>query len=163
MSERSPKKTKEDVFSVDRITQLVELMKAHDLSEIDLRQDEMQIRLRRGAEQVVQAVPPPAAAPAPNPAPAASAPEAAAPAENLIEIKSPMVGTFYRASGPEAPPYVNVGDHVSPETIVCLIEAMKVFNEVPAELAGTITQICVENGEPVEYDQVLFRLKADGG
>ena len=156
MSERSSKQP--DVFSVDRITELIELMKEHDLSEVDLRQEDMRIKLRRGAEGVFASPAPPIVTPQP---PAADPNPAAEARAALVEITSPMVGTFYRASNPESPPYCNVGDHVVPDTTVCMIEAMKVFNEIPAELSGTVAEVCVENGEPVEFGQVLFRVKPD--
>ncbi|HLM69531.1 MAG TPA: acetyl-CoA carboxylase biotin carboxyl carrier protein, partial [Longimicrobium sp.] len=98
----------------------------------------------------------PAAAPA-----AASAAEAAAPvaaASSLVEIKSPMVGTFYRSPAPEAPSYVEPGTRVTKGQTLCILEAMKLMNELPADVGGTIREICVENGEPVEYGQVLFRI-----
>ena len=103
------------------------------------------------------AAPAPAAA-APSAAPAASAAAPAAPASNLVDIKSPMVGTFYRSPAPEAPSYVEVGTRVGKGQTLCILEAMKLMNELPADTAGTIREILVENGEPVEYGQVLFRL-----
>ena len=109
-----------------------------------------------------------AAAPAPAPAlQAASAPapaaaqepaQAATPASSLVEIKSPMVGTFYRSPAPEAPAYVEVGSRIARGQTLCILEAMKLMNELPAEVSGVIREICVENGEPVEYGQVLFRV-----
>ncbi|WP_349263920.1 acetyl-CoA carboxylase biotin carboxyl carrier protein [Longimicrobium sp.] len=101
------------------------------------------------------AAPAPAAAPS---APAAGAAAPAAPASNLVDIKSPMVGTFYRSPAPEAPSYVEVGTRVGKGQTLCILEAMKLMNELPADTAGTIREILVENGEPVEYGQVLFRL-----
>lgn len=162
MSDSSPRP--EDVFDLQRIRQLVELMKEHDLSEVDLRQARSRVRIRRGSETVVQTFGGAAPVSMPvAPAAASSGPAAAAaePQEKLLEIKSPMVGTFYSASSPDAPPFVKVGDHVAPETTVCLIEAMKVFNEIPAEVAGTIASVKVENGDPVEYGQVLFLVRPD--
>jgi acetyl-CoA carboxylase biotin carboxyl carrier protein len=100
----------------------------------------------------------PAAAPAPAAAAPAAAPAPAAPASNLVEVKSPMVGTFYRSPAPEAPPYVEVGSRVARGQTLCILEAMKLMNELPSEVAGTVREICVENGEPVEYGQVLFRI-----
>jgi acetyl-CoA carboxylase biotin carboxyl carrier protein len=109
--------------------------------------------------------PPPAAAPPavepPRPsggAPEVTAPEVA-PSSNLVEILSPMVGTFFRAPAPEAPPYVEMGSRVSKGQTLCILEAMKLMNELEAEIAGTVREICVENGEPVEYGQVLFRIE----
>ena len=110
-----------------------------------------------------QAAPAPAHVAVPASAPAAqagAAPAAAgAPAGNLVEIKSPMVGTFYRSPAPEAPPYVEVGSRVAKGQTLCILEAMKLMNELESEAAGTIREICVENGEPVEYGQVLFRIE----
>jgi acetyl-CoA carboxylase biotin carboxyl carrier protein len=96
--------------------------------------------------------------------PRAAAPEAAAvapapPASNLVDVKSPMVGTYYRSPAPEAPPYVEVGTRVSKGQTLCILEAMKLMNELTADMAGTVREINVENGEPVEYGQVLFRIE----
>jgi acetyl-CoA carboxylase biotin carboxyl carrier protein len=153
----------QDIFDVRKIRRLVELMREHDLAEIDLRQGETRIQLRRGGEPVIETIARPAApAPAPAPAPsqpAAATPAPAAPAEDRSTmIKSPMVGTFYTAPDPESPPYVKVGDPVGPETIVCIVEAMKVFNEIPSEVSGKIVGVLVENGEPVEFGQPLFKV-----
>jgi acetyl-CoA carboxylase biotin carboxyl carrier protein len=101
----------------------------------------------------------PRAAAAPAAAPAEAAAPAAAPASNLVEIKSPMVGTFYRSPAPEAPAYVEVGSKVAKGQTLCILEAMKLMNELESDVAGTVREICVENGEPVEYGQVLFRIE----
>lgn len=157
-----------DVFNVRRIRRLVALMEEHGLSEIDLRQGEMRIQLRRGElPSGVPAVPPSigpgAASPAAQPRPAAEEPSEKPPGEDhLVLIRSPMVGTFYAAPDPESPPFVKVGDHVGPETTVCIVEAMKVFNQIPAEVSGRIVAVLVENGEPVEYGQPLFRVDTRG-
>jgi acetyl-CoA carboxylase biotin carboxyl carrier protein len=152
----------QDIFDVRKIRRLVELMEEHDLSEMDLRQGEMRIQLRRGGESV--AVTPAArpvvalgAAPEAGKAAASAAPTAAAD-EQIALIKSPMVGTFYAAPDPESPHYVKVGDPVGPETVVCIVEAMKVFNEIPAEVSGRIVGVLVENGEPVEFGQPMFKV-----
>ena len=163
----------QDIFDVRKIRRLVELMKEHDLNEIDLRQEEMRIQLRRGMANAVAQ--PPAAAPmgmpmpqmqampAPQLAPAATPAPAEAKAEdNYSIIKSPMVGTFYAASDPEAAPYIKVGDHVGPETTVCIVEAMKVFNEIPAEMSGKVVAVLAKNGEPVEFGQPLFKVDEQG-
>jgi acetyl-CoA carboxylase biotin carboxyl carrier protein len=94
---------------------------------------------------------------APRPAPAQPAP-AKAEEEHIVLIRSPMVGTFYAASDPDSPAYVKVGDPVGPETVVCIVEAMKVFNQIPAEVSGRIVAVLVENGEPVEYGQPMFKV-----
>jgi acetyl-CoA carboxylase biotin carboxyl carrier protein len=155
-----------DVFDVRRVRRFIELMNEHDLSEIDLRQADQRIRLRRGPEVVTMAA---AAAPvAAVAAPAAVAPKAAGeggvaaatPAEdaNSVVIRSPMVGTFYASSSPDAAPFVKVGDQVGPETTVCIVEAMKVFNEIPAECSGKIAAVLATSGQSVEYNQPLFRV-----
>lgn len=157
-----------DIFDHRKLRRLVQLMQEHDLTEIDLRQADTRLRIRRGPEQVAQIVEATgfAAAAAQRvaaaPAPAAEAPAAAAPApvdeKNIVVIRSPMIGTFYAAPKPDQPPFVKVGDRVSPTTTVCIVEAMKVFNEIPAEVSGTIVAVLVDNGEPVEYNQPLFRV-----
>jgi len=139
-------------------------MSQHDLSEIDLHDGSQRIRLRRGARvTTVAAAPVYQAAPAPvnEPKPGPAAP-AAAPKKNLLEIKSPVVGTFYKSPDPNSPAFVSVGSKVTPTTTVCIIEAMKIFNEIAAEVAGTIVELCVENQQPVEYGQVLFRVDPAG-
>ena len=148
----------QDIFDVRKIRRLVELMKEHDLSEIDLRQGETRIQLRRGADPVPAE---PVAQPAVAPAPAAAAPPAKAPAtaeDDFLLIRSPIVGTFYTASDPDSPPYVKVGDHVGPDTTVCIVEAMKVFNEIPAEISGKVIAMLIQNGDPVEFGQPLFKV-----
>ena len=149
-------------FDLDRLQQLVEMMEKHGLSEVSLRRGDEQWRLRRGAREVVQAAPPPMPfiPAAPQATHAASAP-AAAPAEasGLIDIKSPTVGTFYASPSPGEPAFVTVGSVVTPETIVCLLEAMKVFNQIPAEVSGTITAILVKSGDAIEFGQPLFRVR----
>jgi acetyl-CoA carboxylase biotin carboxyl carrier protein len=154
-----------DVFDVRKVRRLVELMKEHELAEVDLKQGDQRIRLRRGHEPVVQMAAP-AAAPAPAPAAApspmaASSPAPAAPVDeaNVTYITSPMVGTFYMASGPDAPPFVSIGDSVGPDTTVCILEAMKVFNEIPAECSGKILARLAENGDAIEYGQKLFKVQ----
>jgi acetyl-CoA carboxylase biotin carboxyl carrier protein len=148
-----------DIFDVRRIRRLVELMNEHELGEIELRDGDVRIRLRKHQESVVTSYEPrlPAAAPAYDRAPAASS---AAPKseEHMALIKSPMVGTFFVSPSPEAPAFVKVGDHVGKESPVCIIEAMKVFNEIPAEMAGQIVAVLVENGAPVEFGQPLFKV-----
>ncbi|MEE2705735.1 MAG: acetyl-CoA carboxylase biotin carboxyl carrier protein [Planctomycetota bacterium] len=150
-----------DVFDVKKIRRLVQLMEEHSLTEVDLEQGEQRIRLRRQGE-VVQAAPPPAAPvavpAAPQPPAAATSAPAPAVEEKLVTINSPMVGTFYTAANPDAAAYVKVGDHVGPDTTVCIVEAMKVFNEIPAETSGKIVASLVENGDPVEYGQPLFKV-----
>lgn len=152
-----------DVFDVRKVRRLVELMNEHELSEIDLRQADQRIRLRKGSDPVVATLP---TSPAPAAAPAspevAAAPVAASPTDAAASgkmIKSPIVGTFYASSSPDAAPFVNVGDQVGPDTTVCIVEAMKVFNEVPAECSGKIVAVLAESGDAVEFGQPLFKVE----
>ncbi|MFO0967110.1 MAG: acetyl-CoA carboxylase biotin carboxyl carrier protein [Gemmataceae bacterium] len=160
MPEEAPKSA--GPFDVRTVKSLVSLMTQHDLSEIDLRDGVTRLRLRRGSRQVmVAATPPLNAVPAPSaPASKPEAPAAApqAPAKTLVDIKSPTVGTFYAKPNPDSAPFVKVGSKVNPATVVCLIEAMKLYNEVQAECSGTVVEVLVENQQPVEYGQVLFRV-----
>jgi acetyl-CoA carboxylase biotin carboxyl carrier protein len=154
--------TRADIFDVKKVRQLIELMKEHDLSELDLRQADHRVKIRRGGEVVAYTGPvaPAPVAAAPAAAPAAAALAAAADTRMLV-IKSPMVGTFYKASGPDSPAFVKVGDRIGPEKTVCIIEAMKVFNEIPAGVSGQVVAILVENGAPVEFGQPLIKVEPD--
>ena len=145
-----------DVFAMDRILELIDLMKEHDLCEIDLKQDDEQIRLVRGGQPVL----PVAAAPAPAAPAAAPAATDSAPAadDNLITINSPMVGTFYSRPNPDSDSFVQIGDIVNNDTTVCIIEAMKVFNEIQAEVKGKIVAILVDDEEPVDVGKPLFKV-----
>jgi acetyl-CoA carboxylase biotin carboxyl carrier protein len=156
-----------DPFDVRAIRYLVSLMSRHDLSEIDLRRGEVRIRLRRGQRVRGPGLPPPVS-PEPPPRrpeapPAEVTPAATAgPARKLVDIKSPTVGTFYAQPNPDAPPYVTAGSRVTPTTVVCQIEAMKIFNEIQAECAGVVAEVLVRNKEPVEFGTVLFRVDPNG-
>jgi len=161
----APATSSQDIFDVRKIRRLVELMKEHDLSEIDLQQGEVRIQLRRAYAAAPTVVGVSHAAGAPMPATAGPpAPESIAPvaaesnARGVVLIKSPMVGTFYTAPDPDSPAFVKVGDHVGPDTTVCIVEAMKVFNQIPAEASGCIIAVLVENGAPVEFGQPLFKV-----
>jgi acetyl-CoA carboxylase biotin carboxyl carrier protein len=148
-------------FDVQTIEYLVRLMTENDLSEIDLSEGDERIRLRRGSRLVAApaSVAAPAPHPAPQPAPSAAPPAAAEkPGKKLLEIKSPTVGTFYAQREPGAPPYVSVGTRVTPTTVVGLIMAMKVNNEIQAECSGAVVEVCVKNEEFVEFNTVLFRV-----
>ncbi len=143
-------------------------MKKNSVTEFELEKQEFKIRLKRGGNGggVVAAyddAPVVTYAPAPmaiaGAAPAAVAATPPPPATNEVEIKSPMIGTFYRAPSPESAPYVEVGTEVNPDTVVCIIEAMKVMNEIKAEAKGVITQVMVENAKPVEFGQPLFKIR----
>ncbi len=155
-------------MDIGKLKDIVKLMVDNDLAEIEVRtDDETSLYLRRGAEKnaapmmyaqpqmMMQA---PAAAPA-LAAPAAAAPAAGAMPAGLVAIESPMVGTFYSAANPDSPPFSKPGSQISPDSVVCLIEAMKVFNEIKAEKSGVIEQVLVKNGEAVEFGQKLFLIK----
>jgi acetyl-CoA carboxylase biotin carboxyl carrier protein len=152
-------------MDIDEIKQLVQLMVDNDLSELDIADGEKKIALRRGkAPAPVMAAPAmapayaPAAAPAAAPSQAAPAP-AAEPTEKFLEIRSPMVGTFYAAPSPDSESYVEIGATLRNDSVVCIIEAMKVMNEIKAECEGVVREICVKNAQPVEFGQVLFRVR----
>ena len=152
-----------EVFDVRKIRRFVELMNEHELSEIDLRQGEQRIRLRRGPELITGTTAVSAIAPESR-APVAEVPAekpASLPSEDSAGqyVTSPMVGTFYTAATPDAAAFAKVGDQVGPETTVCILEAMKVFNEIPAGWAGKITAVLVENGDAVEFGQKLFKVE----
>lgn len=146
------------------IKQVVEMMKRSEISEFEIEEKDFKLRLSRknGETQIIQAAAPVAAAPIAAAAPAAAAPAAAAaPVEEkgISIVKSPMVGTFYAAASPESPAFAKVGTKVSADSTVCIIEAMKVMNEIQAEISGTVTEVLIENGEAVEYGQPLFKVK----
>ena len=153
-----------DVFNVERLRELIELMEEHNLREVDLRQGEQQIQLKRGAEQAAVPMAPLAPVPAVAPAtPAAAAPASAAEDDgNFIYIESPMVGTFYTKPNPDAPTFIQVGDTVNAETTVCIIEAMKVFNEIPAGCSGKVVAVLADNEDAVEFGKQLFKIDPAG-
>jgi acetyl-CoA carboxylase biotin carboxyl carrier protein len=153
-------------LDLKEIKELIALMRRNGLSEFELETEDFRIKLKKGGEAVVShsyyAPPAGQAAPVAATAPAAATPAVAAPAEAKPtgrEITSPMVGTFYGAASPEASAFVEVGTEVTEDTVVCIIEAMKVMNEIKAETKGVIAEILAENGKPVQYGQPLFRLK----
>jgi acetyl-CoA carboxylase biotin carboxyl carrier protein len=163
-----PSSGRSESLDVKRIHYLVRLMKRYDLTALDVNDQAVQIRLRRrgsaGDPRSSYAEPPPSSA---QPAPVATAPvrsvaepsraSAPSPAKSVY-IESPMVGTYYASHAPDAPPFVSLGSIVQPNTIVCIIEAMKVFTDIPAGVSGTITEVLVKNGQAVEYGQPLFRV-----
>lgn len=163
------------MIDIRKLKELVRLMVSSDLTELDVRDEHEQVTIKRAnpnAAPVVMApihhvahpaTTPAHAAPAAASAPAASAPAAApaAPVATGPVIESPMVGTFYTAAGPGKPAFVQVGSKVHADSIVCLIEAMKIFNEIKAETSGTIEAILAKNGQAVEFGQPLFRIKPD--
>jgi acetyl-CoA carboxylase biotin carboxyl carrier protein len=149
------------------IQALIKFVSQNSVDEVEINRKDFKLLIKKNPAQVTTAVvsaptmvAAPIAAPAPAaisaPAPVAPAAAPAAAATNYIEIKSPMVGTFYRASNPESPNFVSVGDEVAPGKVVCIIEAMKLFNEIESEVKGKIVKILVDNATPVEYDQPLF-------
>ncbi len=153
----------DDVFELERIRRLIELMKEHDLSEIDLRQSQHRIRLCRGSleEPRVRSLPSAAPAlPAAAPSTAGISPpkETAEDDAHIVYVKSPMVGTFYSKANPNSEPFVRVGDHIDEATTICIIEAMKVFNEIPAELSGRVMAVLVDDEEPVDFGRPLFKV-----
>jgi acetyl-CoA carboxylase biotin carboxyl carrier protein len=148
------------------IKAIIDLMKKNSITEFELERQDSKIRLKRGLnggspavqqDDSIPAIPAPMQPAVAAPVPAVAAPPPAATGE--VDIKSPMIGTFYRAPSPEAGNYVEVGASVTPETVVCIIEAMKVMNEIKAEVKGVVTQVLVENAKPVEFGQPLFKVR----
>lgn len=151
-------------MDIDRVKTVIDLMREHDLNEFAIEEPDFKLSLKRGGPAVMMSAPmmAPAMAPAAPSAPAAAAPAAApAPAadDGLTPIPSPLVGTFYRASSPDADPFVAVGSRVNKDTVVCIIEAMKVMNEIKAETSGTIQKILVENATAVQFGQPMFLIE----
>lgn len=143
---------------------IIDLMKKNSITELELERQEFKIRLKRGIAALPASEEPQIAVYAPNsvvplPTAAAANVQALPTASNDLEIRSPMIGTFYRAPSPEAVNYVEIGSEVNADTVVCIIEAMKVMNEIKAEAKGVITQILVENAKPVEFGQPLFKIR----
>jgi len=153
-----------DIKDIKEIKAIIDLMKKHDLSVFEIEKEGFRLKLQRGGSAPQGAVVTPAAAVDPAKAAAAGAetpPSAPKPLEGAPtkEIVSPMVGTFYRAASPDAPAFVEVGKTVTAETVVCIIEAMKVMNEIKAEVAGVIAEVVAENGKPVQFGQALFKVR----
>ncbi|QFU74500.1 acetyl-CoA carboxylase biotin carboxyl carrier protein [Halioglobus maricola] len=157
-------------MDIRKVKKLIELLEESNIDEIEIKEGEESVRISRNSAQPYMAAAAPmyaAPAPVPAPAPAAApvAPEAApaasepaAPATNGHVVKSPMVGTFYRAPSPSSPSFAEVGQTVKVGDVICIVEAMKMMNQIEADRAGTIEAILVENGEPVEFDQPLFSI-----
>jgi acetyl-CoA carboxylase biotin carboxyl carrier protein len=159
-------------MKTSEIRDLIDFIAKSGLNEVNIETKELKLHVKREPDQkvfkstpvpVAAQVTPMAAIQAAAAAPAAAAPkaEAAASGKKTVEIKSPMIGTFYRSSNPDTPAFVSVGDKVSKGQTVCIIEAMKLFNEIESEFSGTIIKALVENASPVEYDQVLFVVEPD--
>lgn len=151
------------LIDIRKLKELVKLMVENDLSEIDLGDENEKVVVKRGwgGQLVSPQVPPPMMHAATH-AGAAPSPDGETPDDDeagLHAIKSPMVGTFYSAPDPESPPYAKRGTEVEPESVVCIVEAMKVFSEIKAECRGTVEKVCVNNGDPVEYGQTLFLVR----
>lgn len=158
-------------MDLKQIKQLIDLMKRSELTEFEVEEEGFKIRIKRGGDgqQYVQAAPlHPASPPAPGtreantPAPVPSSPASTVPTTDeagFAYVKSPMVGTFYRSPSPDNPPYVDTNSKVEEKSVVCIIEAMKIMNEIQAEIKGTVVEVLVENGQPVEYGQRLFKIK----
>jgi len=149
----------------NKLKKIIEIMKDHNLAEVQIKQGDEELCVKKAQPQIT-GVPvfgaglpgalPGAAAPA-----AGQAQEAVSQEEKLAEIKSPLVGTFYAQPSPDSEPYVELGSRVEPETVVCIIEAMKVMNEIKAEMSGVIVDVVAANGSAVEYGQVLFKVRPD--
>jgi acetyl-CoA carboxylase biotin carboxyl carrier protein len=147
------------------IKAIIDLMKKNSITEFELERQDSKIRLKRGlnggsaaADEPLPVISMPMAVPQ-SAAPVSAAAPAPAAATGEVDIKSPMIGTFYRSPSPEAGSYIEVGSEVNPDTVVCIIEAMKVMNEIKSEVKGVVTQILVENAKPVEFGQPLFKVR----
>ncbi len=140
-------------MNLKEIKEMINLMNENELTELEVERDGLKVRLKKkGGEIYSEAVEKKAA---PSVSPSAEA-GLEPPAVGRLEIKTPMVGTFYRAPSPDAPPFVEIGDEIEPDKVICVIEAMKLMNEIKSEIKGKIVEILVENGHPVEFGQVLF-------
>jgi acetyl-CoA carboxylase biotin carboxyl carrier protein len=148
-----------DPKDLKEIKAIIDLMKKHDLSVFEIEKEGFRLKLEKGPSTQATAAAPPAPAAAPKAAATAPAAPKAIESVPLREILSPMVGTFYRSASPDVPPFVDVGKTVTEDTVVCIIEAMKVMNEIKAETSGIITEVLAENGKPVQFGQVLFKVR----
>jgi acetyl-CoA carboxylase biotin carboxyl carrier protein len=158
-------------MNLKELKEIIQLVISHDINEFDYERAGTRIRIKRGPQEIqtVSALPSmgpviPLATTIPHASPPVATPavdntESVAPAENLQPIRSPIVGTFYRSPSPGAPSFIKVGDQVEIGTVLCLIEAMKLMNEIESDVAGEIVKILVENGQPVEYGQELFLIR----
>jgi len=152
-------------MDLNYVKKLIKLLDSSELAEIEIEEEGSKIRLSKPRPKITQNIPtvqlPNLAAhhPTVQEMPGADEKKEEAKAENIIEVRSPMVGTFYRSPSPDADPYVNIGTEIKPGKTICIIEAMKLMNEIEAEVAGKIVKILVENGQAVEFDQVLFHVE----
>lgn len=157
-------------MDLKQIKLIIDLMKRSDLTEFEVEEEGFKIKIKRNSGEPApvgaysahpfptMALPEPpraAAAPVPTPAPAAGGGDEV----GFVYVKSPMVGTFYRSPSPDSPPFIDVGSKVEEKSVVCIVEAMKIMNEIQAEVKGTVVEMLVENGQPVEYGQRLFKVK----
>ncbi len=154
-------------MKIKELRDLIDFISSTGLEEVDIETEQYKVRVKRSAEATIQptiqapiampaAAPAPVAAEAPAASPQTDAPQKSESSSNYKEIKSPMIGTFYRSANPDSPAFFEVGDKVNAGDTVCIIEAMKLFNEIEADISGTIVKILVDNASPVEYDQPLF-------
>jgi acetyl-CoA carboxylase biotin carboxyl carrier protein len=152
-------------FDLNQVRELLSILNQTDIEELSLKSSDFELTIRKGSlssgTAVAPAVAPVAIAAVPIVAPTAAAVPAAID-KNWVEVTSPMVGTFYRASGPDEPPFIEVGDTIRLGQAICIIEAMKLMNELEAEVAGEVTEILAENGKPIEFGQALMRVKPRG-
>jgi acetyl-CoA carboxylase biotin carboxyl carrier protein len=155
-------------MNLDDIRQILDLVREHDLAELEIERDGLKVRVRKAGDRVTvlpptvpvaAAAPVPAAVAAAAPAPPAAVPDEDTPGVDLAVIKSPIVGTFYRSTEPGAPPFVDVGDAVKKGQVLCIIEAMKLMNEIESDCDGEISAVYVENGRPVQFGDRLFAVK----
>lgn len=144
-------------MNLKEIKEMINLMNEHELAELELERDGLKIKLKKNAGQIEQVIST-TARPAAHPQ-ATQEEQIKSAAEQLIEIASPMVGTFYRAASPESPPFVDLGSEINPGDVICIIEAMKLMNEIKAEVKGRVREILIDNGSPIEFAQVLFRIE----
>jgi acetyl-CoA carboxylase biotin carboxyl carrier protein len=153
-------------MDIKQVQELVKIINKTNIAEISIEEEGLKITIKQKEEPTppmmapvhttYMQAPAPVASPAPAPAPAAPAKAPEAAADNLVTVKSPMIGTFYRSPAPDKPVFVNIGDEISVGKVVCIIEAMKLFNEIESEVRGRIVKVLVEDASPVEYDQPLF-------
>jgi acetyl-CoA carboxylase biotin carboxyl carrier protein len=152
-------------FDLNQVRELLSILNQTDIEELSLKSSDFELTIRKGSlssgTAVAPAVAPVAIAAVPIVAPTVAAAPAAID-KNWVEVTSPMVGTFYRASGPDEPPFIEVGDTIRLGQAICIIEAMKLMNELEAEVAGEVMEILVENGKPIEFGQTLMRVKPRG-
>ena len=146
-------------MNLKELKELIDLFTSREsIEELEVEKSGVRLKMRRSNGQAVLSTPMPAALPAALPAPAAS-PETPVVNDDLFYVKAPIVGTYYEAPNPTSPPFINVGDFVEKGTVLCIVEAMKLMNEIEAEVAGQVTAVFVENGHPVEYGQKLVAIK----